>query len=154
MRALLFALLATAASAQVLPPETGDALAMRLPSNRCDAAALMPTLDLNAGMAGVMPEVAATGGGLAPTPMPNLCAELLAVLPEGVQFRLDPLPPSSRDDLGRQFLREQEFEREVQQSRYLFQALQLGDEFRQQVGHLSSESLLRAPLVAPGGNRP
>ena len=110
-RALLLPLLLTAAaSAQVvvLPdaqagPEPAPVLGLS-------------GLDCSAGATATV----TAPGALVPAPMlqfgtatgatiPNVCRDAvpLAVLPNGVRFRTDPLPPSEDDDLGRQLLREQ-----------------------------------------------
>ena len=160
MRLLLLLLIATSASAQTadapVPNDLDAATLWYAASDRCDAAVPMPHLDLGADVIDSMPEVAAPGG-LGPVPIPNLCAEPapLAVLPDGVRFRVDPLPPSTSDAPGRQLLREQELDRlrqlyplQVPRS-YLDE-----DRFRQEIGYPVFERIHIEPLVAPSGERP
>ncbi len=121
--------------------------------DRCRAAVALPSLDLSLDMADVMPEVA-TAGGLAPAPMPNLCRETLAVLPEGVRFRLDPLPPSVRDN--RQLLRDQELDRLRHRLVLPHELLQMraSGRDRERHRHPSFERRLHLPQVAAPGERP
>ena len=122
-RALLLTLsLTAAASAQVVADAPPPAPVLGLSDLDCSAGAVaLPGEILVPPNAPLVPEAP---GVLVPVPMPrvvapsaaampNVCRDAapLAVLPEGVRFRTDPLPPSADDDPGRQLLRELEAER-------------------------------------------
>ena len=103
--------LAVTASAQEavrLAPALGAAPApvLGLSGLDCSAGAATGRVEVPAAPAGAILRFEA--GGAAPVPMPNVCADAapLAVLPDGVRFRLGPAPGADADRL-RQFLDDQ-----------------------------------------------
>lgn len=150
MRALLISFaLAASASAQVVVPDAGPAPVLGLSGLDCTAGVPMP--HIGAEGSSMIPLRRFETGAVATAPMPNVCREAspLAVLPEGVRFRTDPLAPGFSDNPSRRLLQGLEpdplFQRYPVVPRPVFDV----DAIRQRLSLPHFEGVWPAPVAPP-----